>query len=530
MMTDRVDKIFESLFGAENVCVDSKELKNYSRDILGEGGSVPLCAVIPKSIDQLSLAVSLSNQLDLPVIATGCGLSTSAGFLSQKDHFMIIDMSSLDHIEEINKSDRYVTVQAGCTWKKLNEYLTKYNLFIPCNGSFSYDFGSVGGSASDNDVLPGFSRYGILGDSVIGQDIILADGSLLETGASAGDGRNPFSKYFGPDMGGIFLGDGGSFGIKARLTLKLLPIEPFKNSISFFFERIEDLVSAQVSLARENIDIEYWGTDLIQNYDSNTLNKSIDKPNDKPRGVIESQSNQKLVDGYRESTHYGYLLDVFASGNNESDVKQNIQIVRRICSKLGAKEINKNIDSISKSHLVISNKLNYNPSEEKSFPVNAMFQLSKAEEVSAVTDEYFIRHQDDMINNEISFSYLTSASRDAFFIECRLSVSRFSDDLHIKGVQEFLKTRNLLNKLCRDLSGLWDTFGATHYQMGRKYGFFNQLSSSARKTILLIKSALDPKGIMNPGVLDINLGQKNIQTTSKFPEFPQNILEDKNVI
>ena len=35
---------------------------------------------------------------------------------------------------------------------------------------------------------------------------------------------------------------------------------------------------------------------------------------------------------------------------------------------------------------------------------------------------------------------------------------------------------------------------------------------------------------MNPGVLDINLGQKNIQTTSKFPEFPQNILEDKNVI
>jgi hypothetical protein len=81
-------------------------------------------------------------------------------------------------------------------------------------------------------------------------------------------------------------------------------------------------------------------------------------------------------------------------------------------------------------------------------------------------------------------------------------------------------------RLRRDLIGLWDTFGATHLQMGRLYPYTSGLSSAGRAMAESVKRALDPRGLMNPGVLQLGAAPPK-QASRKFAEFPQNLLEER---
>ena len=72
---------------------------------------------------------------------------------------------------------------------------------------------------SQNAAFFGSAQHGVSADSVLGLEIILANGSLLRTGSWAGTGKAPFQRNYGPDLTGIFLGDCGAFGVKSRVAL-----------------------------------------------------------------------------------------------------------------------------------------------------------------------------------------------------------------------------------------------------------------------------------------------------------------------
>ena len=67
-----------------------------------------------------------------------------------------------------------------------------------------------------------------------------------------------------------------------------------------------------------------------------------------------------------------------------------------------------------------------------------------------------------------------------------------------------------------------------HFQIGRFYNFENQLSTAARSSLELVKSVFDPNYIMNPGVLGLVDKNKVRKSESRYPEFPQDLLDDQN--
>ena len=539
--------MFQSLLGPEGVITNADDLAYYATDISGAGEVKPLCVLRPIAVDQLCQAVTIAGGLGLPLIPRGAGMSYTKGYLPEAENTVMIDLSQLTEIEEINEQDMVVTVQAGCTWGALYDALKARGLRTPYFGPLSGFTSTVGGAASNNSSFFGSGAYGSMADNVIGLDIVLADGSLLETGSSSAEGRVPFMRHFGPDLTGLFLGDCGAFGIKARITLPLIALHGAEEHLSFAFENIEDIAAAHTALARENVVAEQWGIDPVGNQNLAAQGfdfleglgfvKDVAAASEKLAGAVTSVT-KLLIQGQRFADRTGYSLHVVVEGVDAREAKAKADRVRRICVPLALKELPNTIPQVTRAKPFRPIKALLGPKGENWLPVHGMFPLSSAEEVSAITDEYFSRHAELMDEHNITFSYLTSASATSFLIE---PMFYWQDRLHAFHMRHVTKdqkkayskakanpkTREVVMKLRRDLAGLWDAFGATHHQLGRQYPYASQLSSVAQATVIALKAALDPKGIMNPGVLELTGEGKGLKKMTKFPEFPQDLLNEE---
>ena len=539
--------MFQSLLGPDGVITDKDELTYYSTDISGEGDVLPLCVLRPIAIDQLCQAVTIAGGLGLPLVPRGAGMSYTKGYLPESKGAVMIDMSGLTEIEDINEADMVVTVQAGCTWGALYEALKERGLRTPFFGPLSGITSTVGGAASNNSTFFGSGTHGAMADNVIGLDVILADGSLLETGASAAEGRTPFLRHFGPDLTGLFLGDCGAFGIKARITMPLIAMPASEEHLSFSFDTIEDITEAHIALARENVVAEQWGIDPVGNQnlakhgftflEGLGVVKDIAATADKVAGAVTNVT-KLLIQGQRLADRSGYALHAVVEGVDVRDAEAKADRVRRICMPLALKELPNVIPKVTRSKPFRPIKALLGPNGENWLPVHGIFPLSSAVEVAAVTDEYFSCHAELMDEHNITFSYLTAASATSFLIEPMFYWKDRLHAFHMRHVTDEQKkaygktkadpkTREMVMKLRRDLSGLWDAFGASHHQMGRTYPYASQLSSAALAAAVAIKAALDPKGLMNPGVLELTGEGDGIKKMTKFPEFPQDLLNEE---
>lgn len=539
--------MFQSLLGPDGVITGADDLRYYSTDISGEGEVLPLCVLRPIAVDQLCQAVTIAGGLGLPLIPRGAGMSYTKGYLPEAENTVMIDLSQLTEIEEINEKDMVVTVQAGCTWGALYEALKARGLRTPYFGPLSGLTSTVGGAASNNATFFGSGAHGAMADNVIGLDVVMADGSLLETGSSSADGRLPFMRHFGPDLTGLFLGDCGAFGIKARITMPLIAMPAAEEHLSFAFENIEDIALAHTALARENVVAEQWGIDPVGNQylaargfdflEGLGFVKDVAAASEKLAGAVTNVT-KLLIQGQRFADRTGYALHVVVEGVDARDAEAKADRVRRICVPMALKELPNTIPQVTRSKPFRPIKALLGPEGENWLPVHGMFPLSSAAEVSAITDEYFSRHAELMNKHSITFSYLTSATATSYLIE---PMFYWKDRLHAfhqrhvtpEQKKAFGKTkaapetRDVVMKLRRDLAGLWDAFGASHHQLGRQYPYASQLSSAALAVAVSIKAALDPKGIMNPGVLELTGQGQGVKKMTKFPEFPQDLLKEE---
>ncbi len=512
---------FKSILYNDDVITDENKILKLLVDIEEKISCYPFCILVPKTIDQLTYIMQIISFYEIPLLVRGSGISSAGGLSIDSRKYIMIDLRSLNHIEEINQEDMYVTVQAGCSWIKLLNELDSLGFTTTCSGYGDGIEGTVGGSVSDNEILSGYSNYGTLSSNLLGMDIVLADGSILETGSSAADGRIPFSREFGPDLTGLFIGDSGSLGIKARITLKIIHKKNIKKYFSFVFDRFEDLVLAQSEISKKHINLEHWGVDVFSN--AKLFRQVIDKPksNKSKNLFLASLTPRSLVDGVRVSSQSNYYLNIMIESSTKEEIQKIYSEVVKLCQPYMINEIESNL----KNNF---DKIPFAPLKDEkkhlnSSCVSSLFPISRALEVSAITDEYFIRHSKTIEQNNLSFSYLTSSFSNMFFIEARIWYPFYENS---QALDEGLKGR--VTTLQRDLAGLWDTYGASRCSIGRLYNYDNQLSSAARSTLKIIKLSLDPKFILNPGVLGLNSGNDKEIKKTLYPEFPQNLLSSND--
>lgn len=202
--------------------VEPAELEPYRRDWSGEVGGVPLAVMRPDSVAALSAIVALAHEHALPITVQG-GLTGLAGGAVPDPDDLVISLERLDAIEEFDEIGGTLTVQGGVTLARIAEIVEARGWYFPLDigarGSCRIG-GNVATNAGGNRVL----RYGPTRDLVLGLEAVLADGTVLPMM------NRVLKNNTGPDLKQLFIGSEGSFGIVARVVLRLFPLPQTRRS------------------------------------------------------------------------------------------------------------------------------------------------------------------------------------------------------------------------------------------------------------------------------------------------------------
>jgi FAD/FMN-containing dehydrogenase/Fe-S oxidoreductase len=136
----------------------------------------PLCIVLAESVNDVVDAVRFAYKHNIPVIARG----GATGLVGQAiGEGIIIDMTSMNRVLEINIDKGYVTVEPGIYKGVLDDILKAYGKCIPVDPS-SADYCTIGGMIANNASGIHTVKYGSTIDYVLSLEVVLSDGSIID--------------------------------------------------------------------------------------------------------------------------------------------------------------------------------------------------------------------------------------------------------------------------------------------------------------------------------------------------------------
>jgi glycolate oxidase len=219
------------IVGEENFTDTIEELVPYSYDA-SVNVRRPDAVVWPDSTEQVKEIVKLANEQRIPLIPRGAGTSLSGGVIAIHGG-IIIDLSRMNRILEVNIEDRYARVQAGVVCDDLNRVLAKYGFTFPPDPASS-TVATIGGNVGSNAGGIKGAKYGTTRDYVIGLQVVLPTGEVMETGSRT------MKCVSGYDLAKLFVGSEGTLGVVTEVTLKINPIPRCAMTAVATYDRLED--------------------------------------------------------------------------------------------------------------------------------------------------------------------------------------------------------------------------------------------------------------------------------------------------
>jgi alkyldihydroxyacetonephosphate synthase len=222
--TETLARDLRHLVGADAVVADARRLESYAADtywkaLAAQANGAPLglpdAAVAPADEAGVAAVLRFANERGLPVVPRGGGSGSQGGAVPVGGG-ILLDLTRLDRIVEVDEESLTVTAEAGVNGEALERALNERRLMLP-HYPASVDLATVGGyvAARGSGVLS--TRYGKIEDLVLSLRVALADGSLLET---VGVPRHAV----GPELTQLFVGSEGTLGVVTRATLQLAPL------------------------------------------------------------------------------------------------------------------------------------------------------------------------------------------------------------------------------------------------------------------------------------------------------------------
>ena len=224
------------IVGAQYVTADPIAAFPYRYDASIFGGTAAAVVVRPGSTEEVSQILARANTAKVPVVIRGGGASIYGQPRGVPEKNVLLDLTRMNRVIRINHDSMTVTAQCGIIMGKLQSACKKagFYIFSPFAPLHIVSLGGwMSGAAGSAGLWP----------DIVSITVVLADGTVVKTGGGPGTNIHQpvnFNRNLGgPDFTGLFIGDGGSFGVKTEATVRITKFPPVLRATIFEFDTLE---------------------------------------------------------------------------------------------------------------------------------------------------------------------------------------------------------------------------------------------------------------------------------------------------
>ncbi len=240
MRNDAVRAGLAGLLPANQIVTDPVALLTYDRDA-GLDLGMPDGVALPSTTADVVRLIQWARQHAMPIIARGAGTGLSGGAVAERGG-LILTFSRMEQVISFDPLGGSVVVQPGMTGQDLDLLAKRHAWYYPPDPS-SGRAATIGGNIAENSGGPHCFKYGVTTNYVIGLEVVLADGQVVQLGGQAFD----YPEY---DLVALLTGSEGTLGVITQATLRLIRTPPAVQTMLASFESVEqagEAVSAMIA-------------------------------------------------------------------------------------------------------------------------------------------------------------------------------------------------------------------------------------------------------------------------------------------
>jgi len=454
MLREETIKRFREIVGEDGYLDSVEDLINYSYDSSVDE-AMPDSVVFPKSTEQVSAVMKVANEEGIPVTPRGAGTNLSGGTVPLKGGVVLV-LTRMNRLIKLSKEDRYAIVEAGHTNLDLQNKVKKEGLFYPPDPA-SWSVSTLGGNVGENAGGPRGVKYGVTRDWILGLKAVLADGRIIQAGGITA------KNVTGIDLVSLFTGSEGCLGIVTEVTVKLLPLPPFQQSIQAFFPQLD---GASRTVAR------IIGSGIVP--------------------VALELMDKVVVNMIEDSAHIGLPRDVEGTllimvDGEEATCRKQVEVMEKICREEGSSAIQVAQSAEEEDTLWLGRR-------------SAFGVMSRKRPTCVLEDVTVpVSNLPAMIKGtvEIGEKYRLTIGVMAHAGDGNTHPMIVTDKRDKEEWERVEKAVAEIFQLAVDLGG---TLSGEHgIGLSKKPFIPLIMNDDARRLMVEIKSVLDPKGILNPG-------------------------------
>ncbi len=471
LLSNEVLSRLTSLLGPEVISQDAAELAEYGRDWTRVVPPAPSAVAFPRTTEQVSKLLAFCNSASLAVVPSG-GRTGLAGGAMAANGEIVLSLSRMRRIDPIDRLGGTLRVQAGAVTEAVHQHCAPAGLTWPVDFA-SKGSSTIGGNIATNAGGVKVIRYGLTRQWVLGLEVVMASGEVLEIGGALEKDNT------GLDLRQLFIGSEGTLGVITEATLKLARLP---GATTVMLLGVAD-VAAVLALFREARSAPFT-VSAYEFFSQRCLDRVV--------------AHRKLRPPIAEPYPYYVLVEAEGEGSTEADAARLLE------------RIEPWVAGVFESGLAKDGTISQHGSQARDL-------WALREGISESLSATGLPHKNDVA--------LPIAALDAFCSELDgVFASRYpgweiclfghvgDGNLHINVMKPdameradfFIKTKEADRDLFTVLQRHHGSISAEHGIGLLKKSFLSYSRSAAEVAVMRqIKRALDPHGILNPGkILD----------------------------
>lgn len=411
--------------------------------------------VKPINEDEVIKAVQFANAQNMPIIARGANTGAAGSQIPVVGGELIIDVSLMNKVVEVDLETMTLTVEPGITLENVQKIADEHGLmYAPDPAS---KMSSIGGNVSTNAGGMRAIKYGATRENVRGLHVVLADGSKLALGGKT------IKDASGYDLLDLFIGSEGTLGITTQVSLKLVPKPKFNKSMVLAFNDPFTATDTVIEILKTGILPA-----ALELFDRESIKFS------------ESFLNKKFI----SQTGEAYIL-LTVDGNELTNINNSLDLIHQIGDKKAIEQIFLNekeaVEAWQMRDSILYGIMNATYFEM----LDEVVPINKFADMIRYTKELETKHGIRVLN----FGHSGDGNIHTIMMKDALS-----DDVWQA------KRHAFLDDLYKEVYRLGGLISAEHGVGYFKREHFLKMTNQDNIHVMkLIKKALDPKNLLNPG-------------------------------